>query len=132
MPINGATISDGATCSVSGGTAKTYTPNGARVSNGTQVADASVTDLRIQPTITVKNNPARILPDNTWSNAKREAVITRPKLIASGLTKFPNIRISATLHPEMTQAEINELRYQAAQLLFDTDFANFWLAGSTA
>lgn len=132
MPINGATLSEGATIAPTGGTSKVYTPDGLSVANGIHVIDASVTDARVRPGMTAKSVPARIGSNGEWSNDKRELVITRPKVLVNGTQRFPNIRITLTVHPENTQAEIDMLTNLGSQALVDPDFVNLWRVGSIA
>jgi hypothetical protein len=40
------------------------------------------------------------------------------------------IRIEREVHPELAAADAVDLNKLAAQLLFDSDTANFWSAGS--
>lgn len=132
MPINGATLNEGATIAPSGGTAKTYIADGLQVNNGIHVVDTSVTDARVRPGLTAKSIPARIGANGEWSNDKRELVITRPKVLANGAQRFPNVRITLTVHPESTQAEIDMLTNLASQALVDADFTNLWRVGTIA
>lgn len=132
MGIINSTLAEGATLSATGGTAKTYSTTGLKVNNGIQLIDASVTDSRTRPAITAKSVPATL--DSTtskWKTVdKRELVVTRPKVLEDGSQKFPNVRISLSVHPECSQAEIDALTNAAAQTLFDSDFASFWRTGS--
>lgn len=130
MPINGCTIVEGATCSVTGGTAKTFKANGATVKNGVQVVDTSVTDARIRPSITCTAKPAVQGLDGKWSFERRETVFLRPKLLADGTVAFNSVREIVNFHPESTAIEIAELYNGSAQVNFDADFADFRTIGS--
>lgn len=130
MPINGCQINEGATCSITGGTAKTFTANGAVVKGGIQVIDTSQTDARIRPSITASSRPAAQQKDGTWSFEKRDSVHVRPKLLADGSVAFNSIRTIVAFHPETTLAEINELYNCNAQLHFDAELANYRTIGS--
>lgn len=133
MGLNGSTLLASATVSATGGTVKTYTTDGLKVNNGLHLIDASVADGRVRPSITVKSIPAKVNSDGkTWSNDKREVVVTNPKIITDLSTKFPNVRITLTSHPENTQTEIDLLCNLASQALFDADFSAFWRTGSQA
>lgn len=133
MGLANATLMSGGTLSVTGGTSKTYAPDGVNVANGIHLADFSVTDARIRPSLTAKNRPAAY--DKTkgvWVRGKRECVLTIPKVLASGITEFPNVRIIIEDHPEMTDAELTTLLGLAGQIFFDTDFTNYVKYGSLA
>lgn len=127
MSIKNASINEGATSlTVVGGSAKTYSPNGVTVKNGIQIIDKSVADIRTRPVITVRAIPSRLLADGTWSFSKCSIGITRPKIASNGSQLFPSIEITLNKHVENTLAEIQELRFEAAQVLFDTDFVDLW------
>lgn len=132
MSLQNATLSEGATVSPTGGVSKTYTVDGLSVNNGVHCIDASVADGRIRPSYTAKSIPGKVNPDGTWSNDKREVVLVRPKILADGRQKFPNLRITLTSDPENTQAEIDMLCNLGAQALVDADFTSLWRTGSLA
>lgn len=128
-----ASVIEGGTGSVTGGTAKTYSPDGLMVTGGLHIADLSVTDIRTRPSITVKNSPASVdAKTGVWSDGKREVTCTRPKILASGVQKFPNIRIMVKDHPEMSQAEIDAMWLMVAVVATHADFAAFRRTGSLA
>lgn len=133
MGLQALGINTGVTSfTVTGGTPKTYSPNGATVPNGLQLIDPLITDFRVRPTVTatvrypVKNS------DGSFSKDKRVIKLVQPKILADGSIAFNLIEIRTELHPESTDAEGTDLRYQGAQLLFDSDAVNFWKAGSLA
>lgn len=132
MPINGATILEGATCSATGGTAKTFSQNGANIKNGVQVVDTSVIDSRLRPAFTATSRVAAQQPDGKWSFERRDLTLVRPKLLADGSVAFNSVRVIFAFHPESSAAEIAELKGSACQPLFDADFANYFLIGSLA
>lgn len=132
MGILNGTIADGATVSASGGTQKTYTPDGLKVNNGVHTIDATVADARIRPSITCRSFPAAVNANGKWTDDRREITITRPKILADGSQKFPAIFMKMKVHPENTQAEIDALCNMAAQALIDADYASFWRSGSLA
>lgn len=132
MAINGCQINEGATCSITGGTAKTFSANGAIVKGGVQVVDTSQTDARIRPAITATSRPATQQKDGSWSFEKRDIVHVRPKLLADGTVAFNSYRVIVAFHPESTLAEVNELFNCGAQLSFDAELANYRTIGSIA
>lgn len=131
MTIRNSSILTGATLAATGGTASTLKTTGTTIPNGVQVCDTGVTDARIRPTLTFKTRPATLRNDGTWQKQKCEMTVVIPKIVASGKVEFPVLRQSIELHPEMTQAEIDKLASWGAQLLFDTDFADYRNNGST-
>lgn len=130
MPINGCTIVEGATCSVTGGTAKTFKTNGTTIKGGVQVVDTSVTDARVRPSLTLSSKPATQGLDGKWTFERRETVYLRPKLLANGTVAFNSVREIVNFHPESSAAEVAELFNSSAQINFDTDFADFRSIGS--
>lgn len=131
MSLNGATILAGATLSATGGTAKTYLPDGLAVTNGLHLQDTSVADYRVRPNMTVKNRQPTYNPvTNVWTKSKRSIALTHPFISTDLKMQYPVARIEFELHPEMTDAMIDALMSQAAQLCFDPDFTGFYKLGN--
>jgi len=131
MPISGITLSDSPTgLSVTGGTVKTFTPDGQTVTNGIHVADASVTDFRIRPHITWKNRNPQRLADGTYGKGKKDVIVTYPYLDATtGKVEFATARYSFEYSPIIPAANQKNCRQQMAQCLFDADCENFHVSG---
>lgn len=131
MGINSITLSDSATSlSVTGGTVKTFTPDGQTVINGTHVADNTVSDFRVKPHISWRNRNPQRLNDGTYGKGKRVIIITYPYLDAStGKIEFDTWELSRTYSPVIPAANAKNARYVAAQCLFDADAENFHVAG---
>lgn len=125
MAIRNATILTGATISATGGTSSTLKVTGQKVDNGVQVADFSVTDIRLRPSITFKCRPAALQRDGSWSKQKADYTIRMPKLLADQSITINYARGSIEVHPESTDAEITKLSTWDAQLKFDPDFSDF-------
>lgn len=132
MGIKNASILVGTAVSAAGGTALAFTTDSQTVPNGVHVVDAAATDFRTATSITARNYKIpSVDKDGVYSKGRRGMTIVKPKILANGKTVFPLGRVEIEDHPEMTQAEKDELRLQTAQLLFDTDFIIFWRVGST-
>lgn len=131
MPITGITLSDSPTSlSVTGGTVKTFTPDGQTVTNGIHVADNTVSDFRVKPHITWKNRNPQRLSDGTYGKGKREIIVTYPYLDAStGRVEFDTWRISNEYAPVIPAANRKNARQVSAQCLFDADAENFHVSG---
>lgn len=125
MAIRNATILTGATISAAGGTSSTLKVTGQKVDNGVQVADFSISDIRLRPSITFKCRPAAMQRDGSWSKQKAEYTIRMPKLLANGTIAINYARGSVEVHPESTDIEITKLITWDAQLKFDADFSDF-------
>lgn len=132
MPLQNASIQDGATIGVTGGTTVTLSTDGLQVPSGIHLIDASVTDYRTRPNVTCRNKVPVLQPDGTYGKGRRTMALAFPKVLASGKQGFPCIRIELEDFPEMSQAEIDKMRNWAAQVLTDSDFISFWQTGSLA
>jgi hypothetical protein len=131
MPLKGAVIKAAPTSfTVVGGTDETLSEMGTVIPGGLQLTDNAVTDFYVRPVVTVKAKPATRLADGTYSRMKNTVTFTLPKVLASGKQELNNMRIEFNVHPETTVAEKLDLRSRVAQLLFDTDFTQFWDAGT--
>lgn len=131
MPLASITLADSPTSlSVTGGTTKTFTPDGQTVTNGIHVADNSVSDFRVKPHITWKNRNPQRQADGTYGKGKREVIITYPYLDSStGKIEFDTWRLSNDYSPVIPAANRKNARQVAAQCLFDADAENFHVAG---
>lgn len=125
-----ATILAGGTPSVTGGTSQTFTLDSTKVNNGVHMQDATVADYRVRPALTAVAKLPTLQSDGSYTKQKCSAVLIRPKILASGKTVFNLVRIEVEVHPELSAADHLALRNDAAQLLFDSDFSNFWNVGS--
>lgn len=133
MPITGATLSLGGTCSVTGGTSKTFTDVGETIKNGKKVSDLTVTDSRVRPSITCINRPATLNSLGKYiSKDKRTVKLVWPKLLADGTIVFNVRELRIEDHPETTDVEKANADSYMAQVLFDPDFNGFVRNGSTS
>jgi hypothetical protein len=131
MPLNGAIVKKTGTNSVTGGTDVTFTSDGQTIQNGLHLINAADTDYRTRASITAKYRQPS-LTNGVYSKDKKSLTLQMPILLESGVTVFNLIRIEREIHPETTAADALEFNIQGAQLLFDTDFTNFWSVGSMA
>lgn len=131
MPLSALTLADNATSiAVTGGTTKTFTPDGQSVFNGIHVADNTVTDFRVKPHATFKNRNPQRKSDGTYGKGKRDIVYTEPYLdAASGKVVFATYRYSCEFDPIIPAANLKNGRYKLTQLCFDADAENFHAAG---
>lgn len=130
MPIKGAVMAQSGTCSVTGGTSKTWTEVGETIKNGVKVCDFSASDARLRPTLTAINRPAQLSKGVYISKDKRTVKLVFPKLKADGTISFPLREIRSENDAENTVAEIAMMDSYAAQVLFDTDFQPFRETGA--
>jgi hypothetical protein len=130
MGIENSNLLAGATVSATGGTAFTLTTDGMAVPNGKHLINAAVADMRVRPNATAKTKMSKVQANGEWTKGRRSVTYCVPKLLTTGKTVFPLIRIEVEDHPEMTQAETDALCNIGAQLLFDADWLAFWHTGS--
>lgn len=124
-----ATILAGATPSVTGGTSQTFTEGPQTVVGGVHLQDATVADFRLRPSMICKAKLPSLVQDGSYTKQKNSVTLSRPQIVASGKTVFNLVRIEVEVHPELSSTDAATLRKDAAQLLFDTDFSDFWVAG---
>jgi hypothetical protein len=131
MSIEGLTLMKGATgITVVGGTSAEFTDDGLQVSNGIHVVDESETNALVRPHATFKNKPHALQGNGTYSKGVRTVNITVPKLLADGTISYTVFRGTIEIHPELSVAEITEIRRLAVQCLSDADLDNFYVYGS--
>lgn len=134
MALSNLTLLVGGTCSATGGTSKSFTPDGQTVVNGIHVADSSEADLRIRPHVTFRTQVPK-LDNNTGKfigKEKRFINYVRPKLEADGTISNNYIKIEVGYSPSSTAAEKAELFASGSQLGFDADTLDFRNTGSLA
>lgn len=132
MGLSSFTISAGGTNSVAGGTPTTYTADGKSVNGGIHVSDGSQPDFRVRPNITFQNRePKYNSATMRFSKDKKKVTLVRPIILADGSVEYNLLRLEREVHPATTAAAALELNIQGAQLLFDSETAAFWSAGST-
>jgi len=134
MGLKSMSIVENATAQAAptGGAAITLTECGVDVKNGVYVADASNTDFITRINATFRNRQPSLQSDGTYTKAKRSSQIVVPKVLADGSTVFNLARIELEMHPEMTSAEVLNLKFLASQLLTDPDVVDFIASGSTS
>lgn len=131
MPLNGAQISNGPTISVTGGTAITLSVDGRRIKDGINIVDASVADFKTRPRIEFTSKlPGTDPVTGDLTKWNKSINVVHPKVLASGKTEYPSIKILIKDHPENTAAEHQKLIEWAIQTLSDADFASFRTAGT--
>lgn len=129
--INGITLKKGATgAAVTAGTDAIFVDDGLTVSNGIHIVDSSSTNFVTRAHATFKNRAHQLLPDGTYSKRKLDFNVTTPIVLASGAVSFPVFRGNMELHPEMSAAQILELKMLACQLIIDAELTDFYNYGS--
>lgn len=132
MAISTSSILNGPTISISGGTAKTLALTETKKNGAVVCVDTSVTDPRLVPKYTYESAMHQMLADGSFTKARRQVQVTRPKQLASGKIDFPTGEVMMKLHPEMSDAEILALKCDLIQQIWDSEYDNFWKFGSKA
>lgn len=131
MALQNATIVDGATIAVSGGTSKTYGPTGTKIANGLQIADQSVANKSVQPFYNLAAKPPSYdKATDSWGMDKRVINSVIPYVDAKLKQQFPGIETKVNFTQDMTAAQKNALVNMHVQALIDGDFTNFVQTGS--
>lgn len=130
MALQNMQLLHGATVSATGGTAKTYSPDGRPIANGLHVIDASVEDFRVRPGVTFRVKDPVQLPDGSWSKGKITMLYVKPSIDEFGKTHNNLWRLEREVHPELAAATVLEMDGIAAQLCSDADTTNFRSVGS--
>lgn len=129
MPLNGAVIKEGATYAPTGGTDITFSLTGERVANGIVTANMAETNFFAREKITQTVRMPVVQSDGDFSKMKCTLRLARPATLPSGKVVYNVIRIEQEIHP-LTPTEAANLRGLACGALSDSDFTQFWEAGS--
>lgn len=133
MALSNATLTTGATITVSSGSTLTFTPTSQQTLDGIELINIEETDSRLKKTIVCRSkSPTYNSATNQYTKGKNFVVLKTPKILADLSTVFPTARIELDYHPEQTAAERLDVRKLLAQTLIDADFDNFWTTGSRA
>jgi hypothetical protein len=128
--INGITLLSGATgISVTGGSSIVMKDDAAEIPNGIHVVDTSVSTSLLRPHSTFKSKAA------SYANGKavkgrRDFIHVRPKTLSDDTVCYPLARVSFEIDPEMTAAELLELKLQAVQHIMDSELDDFYTYGT--
>lgn len=131
MGLINSVVNSGATLSATGGTGITLSQMGLAVNNGVAVFDAAITDARLRRVVKFRSIPAKYdSRTKTWSKQRCWVTHSLPMLLADGSIAFNVWENKFEFHPELSQANADDIRLVNAQLQFDTDFVSFWRTGS--
>lgn len=130
--VNMSLLKDATAGSVTGGTAMALSSDGVEVKNGVHVADIGESNFLIRTNMTLRTrNPAR-QSDGSYTKGKRWVTVVSPKIIADGSTVFNVTRHEIEIHPETTDAEVDNMLFLGAQVFTDSDLTSFHKTGSLA
>lgn len=132
MSINGVSLLVGCTAaSVVGGSAIVMKDDAAEIPNGIHVVDTSVATAALRPHSTFKSKAASYA-NGKVVKGKRDITHVRPKTMSDGTVSYPLCRIGFEIDPEMTAAELLELKMQAVQHIIDAELDDFYTYGTVS
>jgi len=116
---------------VSGGTALAFAENGVTIPNGLQLIVPSDSNYQTRRNVTVKYRPPTLNARTGVSGKDKKSVcLAQPIVLADGSVVFNTLRIEREVHPSLSASDATELNKLGAQMLVDSDIANFWAYGS--
>jgi hypothetical protein len=131
MAITNCTLKQDATgLTPVAGTDLAFVVDGVEVNGGVHVHAPSVVDFRVRPNITFKNRNPSLLADGTYTKGKRSMSLVIPMEKLDGKICFNLIRIELEAHPELVQADVDNLAFLGGQLLGDSEILDFIRTGS--
>lgn len=132
MTIQTASILKDGTVATTGGTAKAFSSLGNALGQHDVYFDGSDYLTRLQATFSAKTPKVSASAPSGYTQSRQTVVLKVPKALASGATTINTIKIEFAVDVETTDAEKSTMLVYGAQLLHDSDFAEFWKAGSTS
>lgn len=131
MGLKTMSLLAGATVAASGGTALAFADDGVAVTNGIHLIVPGDTDYQTRRSATVKYRPPTLdAKTGAYGKDKKSICLAKPVVLSSGAVVFNTIRIEREVHPSLSAADALELNKLGAQLLTDSDSADFWANGS--
>lgn len=127
MSIASGTILVGGTSSATGGTSTGLIEKGNSLTESRCLLDdgsayTNSTSLQFLVKDPVPNPSA----PNGFTQKRSSIRLLVPLALDNGNTTINSVAIQLSVDPETTDAEIDALRSHAAQVLFDSDFDEFW------
>jgi hypothetical protein len=131
MGLKTMSLLTGATVSASGGTALAFLDDGISIQNGLHMVVPSDTDYQTRRQATAKVKQPILDPKTGAYGKDRKTIsLTFPMVLPDGKVIFNVIRVEREVHPSFSAANALELNKLGAQLLIDSDCADFWAAGT--
>jgi len=129
MALQSASIQSGATWAPTGGSALAFTPDGRTITGGLSLVVSSDTNLLTRRSLVAKSSlPAAAPTVGAMAKlGKNSMVYMIPFTSADGKIYNQSVRIEMSCHAEYSEANKTILVADAAALLVDPDFTNFWV-----
>jgi predicted peptidase len=128
MSINQASIPLGATAfTPTGGSATTLKTRSQNANSMVAFLDED-SALLLQKTATFSVTPSKVssTAPNGYTQARSSLTYKSPYTLDNGAVTVNTVRVELAADSELTPAERKTLRYNAALLLLDSDFDEFW------
>lgn len=113
---------------VVGGTDQSFSVDGREVKNGNNYVDLSEDNFYVRQSVTLQSRSSVLQPDGSYSKQKRTGIHRVPFIGDDGEAKQTIVRMIVEYPPEVTPAELLQIRQRAAQLISGLD--NFWNVGA--
>lgn len=131
MGLRTMSLLAGAAVTASGGTALAFSDDGVSIPNGLHMVVPSDANYQTRRQVTAKVKQPTVDPKTGVYGKDRKSIsLTVPMVLIDGKVVFNVIRVEREVHPSYAAADALELNKLAAQLLTDTDTADFWAAGT--
>lgn len=131
MGLKTMSLLSAATVAASGGSALVFADDGITIANGLHLIVPADADFQTRRSLTAKIRPAAIdTKTGSYGKDKKSICLAQPIVLADGRVVFNTLRIEREVHPSLSAAACVELNNLGAQLLIDSDTANFWANGS--
>lgn len=129
---NSSVLVDG-TVAFSAGTATTVKELGRDLGQlNTYLDDGAAFSARTEVQFSTKDPKISATAPGGYTQARTTARLLKPKTLANGARTVNSVRLELSVDPETTAAEIESLLVLAAQILKDSDYADFWKKQSVA
>lgn len=120
-----------ASVAASGGSALAFLDDGVSIQNGLHLIVPADTDYQTRRSVTAKVKQPTIDPKTgAYGKDRKTMSFTKPQVLADGKVIFNVIRIEREVHPSLAAADALEMNKLAAQMLVDSDCADFWASGT--
>lgn len=133
MSILNFAVQTGATgFTVTAGTSKTFSVDGAQVPAGVHVSDASNLDFKSRLNMTLRSKLPVRQQDGSYSKGRNFITVTMPYVLADGSVDLSIHKYEGDYTVNVPAATVKDGRYLLAQMLFDSEIENFHTSGSQA
>ncbi|DAD49893.1 coat protein [ssRNA phage ESE017] len=133
MAIANSSIAIDSTASVTGGTARTVKELVRNNSELNAYIDEGLSfQARKEVAFSVKVPKVSVSAPGGFTQARSTVILKSPKTLANGNRTVNTVSIQLSVDPETTAAEVTTMLNAAAQLLFDSDYSDFWKAQALA